>query len=166
MPKRIIKPDAVYYIETTTKDCIEILSTPHFARFLLLSIGYHRYMLDYKLYAYLILPESFYLIIQPGTMYTVSKIMKLIKGNFARKYNEYKKREGTVWSQSFDAKIIENEADFKEGLDYIHLLPVVRELTKEPGSYEFSSYNNYSRARRTTIQLVIDSVPEKFGFKK
>ncbi|MBA7475212.1 hypothetical protein ES705_13597 [subsurface metagenome] len=166
MPKRIIKPDAVYYIETTTKNCIEILSTPHFARFLLLSIGYHRYMLDYKIYAYLILPESFYLIIQPGTMYTVSKIMKLIKGNFARKYNEYKKREGTVWSQSFDAKIIENEADFKERLDYIHSLPVVRELTKEPGSYEFSSYNNYSRARRTTIQLVIDSVPEKFGFKK
>lgn len=166
MPKRIIKPDAVYYIETTTKNCIEILSTPHFARFLLLSIGYHRYMLDYKIYAYLILPESFYLIIQPGTMYTVSKIMKLIKGNFARKYNEYKKREGTVWSQSFDAKIIENEADFKERLDHIHSLPVVRELTKEPGSYEFSSYNNYSRARRTTIQLVIDSVPEKFGFKK
>jgi REP element-mobilizing transposase RayT len=166
MPKRIIKPDAVYYIETTTKDCIEILSTPHFARFLLLSIGYHRYMLDYKIYAYLILPESFYLIIQPGTMYTVSKIMKLIKGNFARKYNEYKKREGTVWSQSFDAKIIENEAYFKERLDYIHSLPVVRELTKEPGSYEFSSYNNYSRARRTTIQLVIDSLPEKFGFKK
>ncbi|MCK4250749.1 transposase [candidate division WOR-3 bacterium] len=166
MPKRIIKPDAVYYIETTTKDCIEILSTLHFARFLLLSIGYHRYMLDYKIYAYLILPESFYLIIQPGTMYTVSKIMKLIKGNFARKYNEYKKREGTVWSQSFDAKIIENEADFKERLDYIHSLPVIRELTKEPGSYEFSSYNNYSRARRTTIQLVIDSVPEKFGFKK
>lgn len=166
MPKRIIKPDAVYYIETTTKDCIEILSTPHFARFLLLSIGYHRYMLDYKIYAYLILPESFYLIIQPGTMYTVSKIMKLIKGNFARKYNEYKKREGTVWSQSFDAKIIENEPDFKERLDHIHSLPVVRELTKEPGSYEFSSYNNYSRARRTTIQLVIDSVPEKFGFKK
>lgn len=166
MPKRIIKPDAVYYIETTTKDCVEILSAPHFARFLLLSIGYHRYMLDYKIYAYLILPESFYLIIQPGTMYTVSKIMKLIKGNFARKYNEHKKREGTVWSQSFDAKIIENEADFKERLDYIHSLPVVRELTKEPGSYEFSSYNNYSRARRTTIQLVIDSVPEKFGFKK
>ena len=166
MPKRIIKPDAVYYIETTTKNCIEILSTPHFARFLLLSIGYHRYMLDYKIYAYLILPESFYLIIQPGTMYTVSKIMKLIKGNFARKYNEYKKREGTVWSQSFDAKIIENEADFKERLDHIHSLPVVRELTKEPGSYEFSSYNNYFRARITTIQLVIDSVPEKFGFKK
>ncbi|GAI69412.1 unnamed protein product, partial [marine sediment metagenome] len=46
MPKRIIKADAVYYIETTTKDCIEIFGTPHFARFLLLSIGYHRYMLD------------------------------------------------------------------------------------------------------------------------
>lgn len=166
MAKRIIKPDAVYYIETTTKDCIEILNDLHFARFLLLSIGYHRYMLNYKIYAYLILPESFYLIVQPGRMYTVSKIMKLIKGNFARKYNEYKKREGTVWSQSFEAKIIENEAEFKERLDYIHSLPVVKELATEPGSYEFSSYNNYSRARRTTIQLVIDPLPEKIGFKK
>ena len=162
MAKRIIKPGAIYYIETSTKDCIEILSDPHWARFLLLSIGYHRYMLNYQIYAYLIMPESFYLIIQPGKMYTISKIMKLIKGNFARKYNEYKKREGTVWSQSFDAEIIENSAGFSEHLKYIHSLPVIRELAKEPGEYEFSSFNNYSRARRTTIQLVIDSIPDKY----
>lgn len=165
MSKRVIKPGAVYYIETTTKGCIEILSDPHWARFLLLSIGYHCYMLNYKTYAYLIMPESFYLIIQPGRMYTISKIMKLIKGNFARKYNEYKKREGTVWSQSFDAEIIEDEADFKEKLKYIHQLPVIRELAKDPGHYEFSSYNNYSRGRRTTIQLVIDKPPDKFGIR-
>ena len=88
MPKRIIKAGAIYYIETATKGCIEILSDPHWARFMLLSIGYHRYMLNYRMYAYLVMPESFYLIVQPGRMYTVSKIMKLIKGNFARKYNE------------------------------------------------------------------------------
>uniref|UniRef100_A0A7C6EMF5 Transposase IS200-like domain-containing protein n=1 Tax=candidate division WOR-3 bacterium TaxID=2052148 RepID=A0A7C6EMF5_UNCW3 len=162
MPKRVIKPGAIYYIWTTTKDCIEIFNDPHWARFLLLSIGYHRYMLNYKIFGYLIMPESFYVIIQPGKMFTVSKIMKLIKGNFARKYNEVKKREGTVWSQSFDAELVENMAQLKEHLDYIHMQPVNRGLTKDPGEYEFSSYNNYSRARRTTIQLVIDSLPEDF----
>jgi putative transposase len=162
MAKRIIKPGAVYYIWTTTKECIEILHDPHWARFLLLSIGYHRYMLNYKIFGYLIMPESFYLIIQPGKMFTISKIMKLIKGNFARKYNEFKKREGTVWSQSFDAELVENLEQFKERLDHIHALPVQRELTKDPGDYEFSSFNNYNRARRTTIQLVIDAVPEKY----
>ncbi len=161
MVKRVIKPGAIYYISTTTKDCLQIFDNPHWARFLLLSIGYHRYMLNYRTYAYLIMPESFYLIIQPGRMYTISKIMKLIKGNFARKYNEYKKRSGTVWSQSFDAEIIENEENLKEHLDYIHSLPVVRELVKSPGEYEFSSYNNYSKARRTTIQLVIDPIAAK-----
>jgi len=119
-------------------------------------------MLNYKIFGYLIMPESFYVIIQPGKMFTVSKIMKLIKGNFARKYNEVKKREGTVWSQSFDAELVENMAQLKEHLDYIHMQPVNRGLTKDPGEYEFSSYNNYSRARRTTIQLVIDSLPEDF----
>ncbi|MEO0122602.1 MAG: transposase [candidate division WOR-3 bacterium] len=162
MSKRVIKPGAIYYIWTTTKDCIEIFNDPHWARFLLLSIGYHRYMLNYKIYGYLIMPESFYVIIQPGKMFTVSKIMKLIKGNFARKYNEVKKREGTVWSQSFDAELVENMAQLKEHLDYIHMQPVNRGLAKDPGEYEFSSYNNYSRARRTTIQLVIDSLPEDF----
>ncbi len=162
MPKRVIKPGAVYYIWTTTKDCIEIFNDPHWSRFLLLSIGYHRYMLNYKIFGYLILPESFYLIIQPGKMFSVSKIMKLIKGNFARKYNEVKKREGTVWSQSFDAELVENSAQLKEHLEYIHTQPISRGLAKDPGEYEFSSYNNYSRARRTTIQLVIDSLPEDF----
>ncbi len=162
MPKRVIKPGAIYYIWTTTKDCIEIFNDPHWARFLLLSIGYHRYMLNYKIFGYLIMPESFYVIIQPGKMFTVSKIMKLIKGNFARKYNEVKKREGTVWSQSFDAELIENMTQLKEHLDYIHKQPVNRGLTQDPGEYEFSSYNNYSRARRTTIQLVIDPLPEDF----
>ncbi len=166
MSKRIIKPGAIYDIWTTTKDCVEILADSHWARFLLLSIGYHRYMLDYKIFAYLIMPDSFYLIIQPGRMFTVSKIMKLIKGNFARKYNEYKRREGTVWSQSFDADIIDSLDEFKKRLDRLHSLPVIRQLAKEPGEYEFSSYNNYYRARRTTIQLVIDSLPEKFGKKR
>ncbi len=166
MAKRIIKPGATYYIETTTKDCMEILSDPHWSRFLLLSIGYHRYMLNYKIYAYLVMPDSFYLIIQPSAMYTVSKIMKLIKGNFARKYNEYKKKAGTVWSQSFVGEIIKDKEMFKERLDYIHSLPVRSRLVKEARDYEFSSYNNYVMARRTTIQLVIDPLPEKFGSKK
>lgn len=160
MSRRIIKPGAIYYIWTTTKDCVEIFNDPHWSRFLLLSIGYHRYMLNYKIFGYLIMPESFYLIIQPGKMFTVSKIMKLIKGNFARKFNEVKKREGTVWSQSFDAELVESAEQLKQHLDYIHSLPVARELAKDPSDYEFSSYNNYSRARRTTIQLVIDPLPE------
>ena len=166
MAKRIIKPGVTYYIETTTKDCIERLSDPHWARFLLLSIGYHRYMLNYRMYAYLIMPDSFYLIVQPSTMYTISKIMKLIKGNFAKKYNEYKKRSGTVWSQSFVDEIIKDKEMFRERLDYIHFLPVRSKLVKEARDYEFSSYNNYSMARRTTIQLVIDSLPEKFRSRK
>lgn len=163
MAKRTFKSGEVYYIQTSTKECAEILDNPHWARFLLLSIGYHRYMLDYKLYGYLILPESFYVILQCGRMFTVSKIMKLIKGNFARKYNEFKKREGTVWAQSFDAETIETFDQVKEKLEHIHLLPVQRGLVKDPGEYEFSSYNNYSRARRTTIQLVIDPLPETIG---
>ncbi|MDH4211064.1 MAG: transposase [candidate division WOR-3 bacterium] len=163
MTKRIIKPGAIYDIWTTTKDCLEILADPHWARFLLLSIGYHRYMLNYRIYSYLILPDSFYLIIQPSKMFSMSKIMKLIKGNFARKYNEYKKREGTVWSQSFDAEIVESVEDLKERLEHIHSLPVIRGLVKEPGYYEFSSYNNYHKARRTNVQLVIDQLPEGSG---
>jgi putative transposase len=166
MTKRIIKPGAVYYIWTTTKDCVEILNDPHWCRFLLLSIGYHRYMLNYQIYGYLIMPESFNLIVQPGKMFNISKIMKLIKGNFARKYNEYKKREGTVWSQSFSAEMVENQEQLNERLNYIHALPVSRELVKDPGDYEFSSFNNYSRARRTTIQLVIDPLPEHIGDKR
>ncbi len=162
MPKRLIKPGAIYYIWTTTKDCIEIFNDPHWSRFLLLSIGYHRYMLNYKIFGYLIMPDSFYLIIQPSKMFTISKIMKLIKGNFARKYNEVKKREGTVWSQSFDAELVESMIQLKEHLGYIHNEPVIKGLAKDPGEYEFSSYNNYSRARRTTIQLVIDPLPEEF----
>ncbi len=166
MAKRIIKPGAVYYIWTTTKDNVEILNDPHWCRFLLLSMGYHRYMLNYQLYGYLVMPESFYMIVQPGRMFNISKIMKLIKGNFARKFNEYKKREGTVWSQSFSAELVENLEQLNERLAYIHSLPLNRGLVKDPGEYEFSSYNNYSRARRTTIQLVIDSLPEKIGDKK
>lgn len=166
MSKRIIKPGAIYYLWTTTKDCVEVLNDAHWSRFLLLSMGYHRYMLNYQLYGYLVMPESFYLIIQPGRMFNISKIMKLIKGNFARKFNEYKKREGTVWSQSFSAETIESLEQLNERLAYIHSLPVTRDLVKDPGDYEFSSYNNYSRARRTTIQLVIDSLPEKIGDKK
>ena len=60
--------------------------------------------------------------------------------------------------------LIERDARFSRAVRLT--VPVSRELVKDPGDYEFSSYNNYSRARRTTIQLVIDPIPEHIGDKK
>ena len=66
-------------------------------------------------------------------------------------------------SQSFDAEIVESVDDLNERLEHIHSLPVIREIVKEPGQYEFSSYNNYHKARRTSVQLVIDQLPKGVG---
>lgn len=104
---------------------------------------YHKLILQFKLYGFVIMPDHVHLVIQPPAEITISKIMNYIKGNFSRKYNWVNGAAGHVWQKRFYGKGIRGVMQLTNLLDYIHYNPVRAGLVVSPGDYEFSSYRHY-----------------------
>lgn len=169
--KHYIEKGAVYYVTSVTYRRKEIFSEVLPARFLLITIAYHRYILEFKLFGYVIMPDHFHFLIQPSEKYSLPQIMKFIKGNFARKYNEwygrrqliaaYKSAEKgilykPVWQEGYYETLMRDEKDVINRLNYMHNNPVRKGLVKSPDEYEFSSYHQYYGVNREKIQIPID----------
>ncbi len=99
--------------------------------------------LDFKLIAYVVMPDHFHLLIDPKGN-DLSDILKRIKIKFAYQYrnknNLYRK---TVWQKRFWDHIIRDLEDLNRHIDYIHYNPIKHLKMKSPFDYEFSSIHNY-----------------------
>ena len=140
-------------------------------------------MLNFNLFGYTIIYDHLHLLIQPTSdKYNLSKIMQEIKGNFARKYNEwikitpknqkfrnrhlsadYKKEMNgkiykPVWQERFYDVGMRDEKQILSCLEYIHWNAVKKNIVDHPKKYEFSSYHQYYGARREWVQLPVDSI--------
>jgi len=169
---------AIYFVTSVTKDRKEIFKNTSAAQFLVITIVYHKYILNFSLFGYVVMSEHFHLLLQPDEKYPLPKIMNYIKGNFARKYNEFlnpllEQNDGSrplrvgydvgmevkhVWQKEYYESVIRDEDDFIEKLNYIHNNPVKRGLVDSPEKYEFSSYYQYFGERRNSVQIPIDKI--------
>ncbi len=156
--KHFIEKGAVYYVTSVTRNRREIFFDEFAARFLLITIAYHKYILEFSLFGYVIMPDHFHILLQPNDKYQLSKLMNYIKGNFARKYNLYRSEKGHIWQEGYFETVMRSEKDVINRLNYMHNNPVRKNLVKEPKNYEFSSYNQYYGIKREKIQIPIDKL--------
>ena len=102
--KHYFEKGAIYYVTSVTYKRRKIFTDVTTARFLLATIMYHKYILEFNLFGYVIMPDHFHILIQPSERYSLAQIMKYIKGNFARKYNEWQlNTSGTQGSRHLSA---------------------------------------------------------------
>ena len=84
---------------------------------------------------YVIMPDHIHLLLIPKEKYSLSNIMKGIKGVTARKINIIRRTSGSVWqNESFD-RIIRDEDELNEKLNYMLYNPVKKNLTENPWRY-------------------------------
>jgi REP element-mobilizing transposase RayT len=94
--------------------------------------GHHRY---YDLVAAVILPDHTHLLMSPRDGYSLSRIMKGLKGATARRLNQARGTKGTVWqAESFD-RIVRDQQELDEKLNYMFMNPVKAGLTDDPNRY-------------------------------
>jgi len=89
----------------------------------------------YFLFSAIVMPEHVHLILKPTKDYSLSGILKGIKGVSARKINKIRNSKGSIWqSESYD-RIIRNESDLFEKLNYMVNNPLKRRLVDNPYNY-------------------------------
>lgn len=104
----------------------------------------------YYLYAVIIMPDHVHLILTPKENYSLSRIMKGIKGLGARKINEIRNTKGTVWQdESFD-RILRDEKELLDKLNYMLNNPLKAGLTNDPWNYH-GWYLNENEIGRSDI---------------
>ena len=78
------------------------------------------------------MPDHVHLIMNPLDDFSLSRIMKGIKGVSARLLNQYRNTSGNIWlDESFD-RIIRDEEEFDQKLKYMFENPVRADLVENP----------------------------------
>ena len=98
-----------YFVTTVAQERRSIFTDEKMCKLLLISIEYFKLILDYKIYAYCIMPDHLHLILHPCGKYELSYIMQMIKGSFARKFNKMSNLTGHVWQKRFYDEAIRDE---------------------------------------------------------
>ena len=127
----------------------------------ILKAAFHKTILkyDYELFAVVILPDHFHIIIRPKQAEDFSKIVGSIKKYFTYNLNlknsdgaskrralqnesRNKRKESNIWQRRFYDHIIRDDEDLFKHVDYIHYNPV-KHKNISPKDWEYSSFKKF-----------------------
>jgi len=132
-----------YLITTVTHKRESIFTVERNCKILMVTLEFFKLTLDYRIFAYCLMPDHLHIILQPTGKYDLSYIMRMIKGNFARKFNLMYDRRGKVWQEGFYDTGIRSIGMLLQKIEYIHNNPVRAGIVSHPDQYTCSSYPYY-----------------------
>ncbi|HHI02675.1 MAG: hypothetical protein DRP51_09480 [Candidatus Zixiibacteriota bacterium] len=89
----------------------------------------------YTLIATVVMPDHVHILLVPQTNFSLSRIMKGIKGVTAKKINQCRNQKGSIWqAESYD-RIIRDNDELIEKLQYMLNNPLKKGITKNPWTY-------------------------------
>jgi putative transposase len=95
----------------------------------------------YDLAATMVMPDHAHLILKPRDGFSLSRIMKGIKGVAAHRVNMSRGTTGTVWQDESWDRILRDAAEFDEKLQYMIDNPVKAGLTENGEEYDGWYFN-------------------------
>ena len=114
---------------------------PDSVRGLVLRHCLHDHRLKLFMFGAVVMPDHVHLILKPMDGLTLSRIMKGIKGVSANRLNQLRQTSGACWqAESFD-RILRNEQEFEEKLQYMLDNPAKAGLASSGWEYEGWYFN-------------------------
>jgi thiamine-phosphate pyrophosphorylase len=95
----------------------------------------------YGLAAAVVMPDHVHLLLQPRRAFELSRVMKGLKGVSARLVNNRRGDHGTLWQDESWDRIVRDQAEFDEKLEYMLNNPVKKGLVQDPWTYDGWYYN-------------------------
>jgi REP element-mobilizing transposase RayT len=154
--RRIYLENAVYYValegpshEPIFRDHADYLKYADL-------LGKYKAEYRFKLFSYVFLPESIFLLIEPSEEYPVSQIMQKITPTYTKYYNAKYNRTGHLFQKRYHSVYVEKSVYLPRLTRYIHLLS--NELQKETSfkEYPYSSYAALSKTNAVSGMVRID----------
>ena len=90
----------------------------------------------YSLIAAQVMPDHAHMLLCPNPARSLSQIMKGIKGVTARKLNKNRGTKGRVWQDEYFDRIVRDNSELMEKLQYMFHNPLGRGLVEDPLDYD------------------------------
>ncbi len=103
----------------------------------------YRKEFEFKLFAYVLLPNHIHLLIEPSSKATISEIMHALNTSYSKYYNSTYQRKGHLFRERFKACLVERGSYLARLTAYIHLNPQRLGLVEEVEGYPYSSLPIY-----------------------
>src|SRR3989344_430612 len=100
---------------------------------------------------YCLMPNHYHLVIQQTRENAISDFMHRLSTSYTKYFNLNRKRTGRLFENSFKAVHISSEELLLHTTRYIHLNPLLANLTTKLETYPWSSYPDYIGMRHDTI---------------
>jgi putative transposase len=94
---------------------------------------------QFTLHSYVVMPDHVHLVITVPIGRSQGRVVQLIKGRFAWRYNRSRGDTGKVWQDRYHERALRSEREFASAVEYVHGNPVVAGLAKEIIEYPWSS---------------------------
>lgn len=106
---------------------------------------------SFDLISYCLMPNHFHLIIQQKTDLPISALMLKLCGGFSKYFNKKYGRVGSLFQDQFKSVLVGNNEQLLWLSFYVHNNPLKAGVTKNLSTYEWSSFPDYSEARKGTL---------------
>ncbi len=135
---RFLLEKQCYHVVSTTRDRVSVFLDPDCASLVVEAVKFVRRERAYVL-AYVVMPEHLHGLLVPRDGTSISQVMQSIKGYTARLVNEKLDRRGPLWQRGFYDRMIRDERQLMEEVNYVHMNPVVAGMVEDAEAYPYSS---------------------------
>jgi putative transposase len=130
-------PGSVYFI---TWRCLTGIILSPAERYVTLGAIRHWHGIKWQLFTAVVMPDHVHILAQPlirptGGVFDLAEILHSIKRFSARKINQGRGIEGSLWQDERFDRIVRDEAEFLEKWQYIRNNPVKAALVSTPEEY-------------------------------
>ena len=154
IPTRTARP-GTFFITTATWDRRRLFQVEANALLLIDTLQHYREAGNYKLHAFVVMPEHIHLLLTPQTI-TLERAIGLIKGGFSHRLAS----AHPVWQRGFTDHRIRDAEDFRIRRNYIHENPVRAHLAETADAYPFSSAKIEPPSHASNTQRATTQPPE------
>lgn len=155
IPSRNAEPEAAvagqrtFFVESNSWGRRFLLQSDRAARLLIDVLFHYRNEGEYRLHAFVVMPNHFHALITVNGNSTVERTMQKIKGAFSyRARRDFAAKWTGVWQRGFSDKRVRTRDEFLAYRHYIHMNPVRAGLVLRPEEYPYSSAHPSFRATK------------------
>jgi REP element-mobilizing transposase RayT len=153
---RTDEPGRIYHLRASTVRNQPWLARPDCAETLIECLLEWRSELDFKLFAFVVMPEHVHMLCMPTETAGLRSIVMNVKRDSAWQINRLLRRSGRFWRGEFFDHWMRTKAQAARTVEYIHENPVRRGLVKRPEDYPYSSWHAWYRPQDCSYRLDLD----------
>ena len=128
-----------YFVPTNTNERCPIFRDHAAAQMLQRVIAEVQTGMGVIIHAYVIMPDHLHIVLTLPPKQRISRVMRLIKGRFSKRWNARTGGSRAVWQSRYHEEALRSDEALRGAVDYVHWNPVVAGFVQCPEDWPWSS---------------------------